>query len=101
MPRFILGTTDHDGDGHMGGSNKGDDAMARRATKVSGATAGEMQSIEAVLNDTTTGADTPDAKPTLPEKQNAAADQFANADAKGEPELSPDEARMSIAVRGY
>ena len=33
MNRFSKGTTDHDSDGKMGGSRKGDDTMADDATK--------------------------------------------------------------------
>lgn len=63
--RFTKGTTDHDGDGHMGGSRKGDNAMAKKP---------RVQRM-------TRADETAEAKKTLPAKQEAAADQFAEADA--------------------
>ena len=66
MTRFSKGTTDHDGDGHMGGSRKGDNAMAKKPTKVRRMTRAD---------------ETAEAKATKAEKQEAAKDQFAEADA--------------------
>jgi hypothetical protein len=65
MPRFSKGTTDHDGDGHMGGSRKGDATMAKKPARK------RMTRAE----------DTPEAQPTKVKAQQAAADQFAEADA--------------------
>lgn len=73
--RFSKGTTDHDGDGHMGGSRKGDDAMAKKPVKQ------RMQRRE----------DTPEAQPTKAKAQEAARDQFAEADA-----AAADEGEMKL-----
>lgn len=65
MARFSKGTTDHDANGKMGGSRKGDKAMAK-APKAKRMTRQD---------------ETAEAKKTIPAKQEAAQDQFAAADA--------------------
>lgn len=96
MPRFSKGTTDHDKDGRMGGSLKGDGTMARKPAAKKGA--------KAVTEANPAAASAP------AESKSAAVDeQFAEADAKGEPKLSDEEAeaqrvaelQAGQAVRGY
>lgn len=78
MTRFLKGTTDHDSDVHMDGSNKGDVTMAK-ATKAA--------------------RKTPEQAQDRAEKKAVAEAQFAEADAKGNPAL--DEVAAGVAVRGY
>lgn len=119
MARFSKGTTDHDGDGRMGGSRKGDTSMAkspskrtttRTATRPTSAKAAEDRAaIEAARTDMATAMDPQsgmdivhDEKPTIAavkKQQREAAEQFAEADAKGDPDVA--EATLSRQIRGY
>lgn len=76
MSRFRKGTTDHDGDGRMGGSLKEND-MTKTPTKK------------------------PSAKPAE-EKKAESEQKFKEADKKGEPTQEEiDEATLGRSIRGY
>lgn len=81
--RFSRGTTDHDGDGHMGGSRKGGNAMAKAPKKA--------------VQRMTRADETAEAKKTLPAKQEAARDQFAEADAAA---VGDGELKLRMAALG-
>lgn len=80
MSRFSKGTTDHDNDGRMGGSRKGESAMAKASSKKPAAS-----------------------KAAVKDKQAAVADQFAEADAKADPAAEVSEADLQVQrqVRGF
>lgn len=85
MARFRKGTTDHDGDGRMGGSMKETD-MAKKNTAAKKA-------------DEALATNAPKA-----EKKAAVEEQFAEADAKADPELTEDDIeamQVGLQVRGY
>jgi hypothetical protein len=83
MTRFSKGTLDHDGDGRRGGSRKGDNAMAKKPAK-------KVQRM-------TPADETAEAKKTLPAKQEAAKDQFAEADAAA---VGDGELKLRMAALG-
>lgn len=115
MARFSKGTTDHDGDGHMGGSRKGG-SMAKTAKKKAPAkpriSAGEKARIEqekaslATTMDPQTGQSVVNPeKPTkaaLAERRSAMERQFAEADGEGQPTTEDVKAAsLGRAMRGY
>lgn len=87
MPRFSKGTTDHDNDGRMGGSMKGDATMAK-AKKAKAAPKEPSMDPQSGM------APGKDAKAAKADTEA----MFAEADAKGDP--SEDE-RVGQQVRGY
>lgn len=114
--RFRKGTTDHDGDGRMGGSNKENTmakAPAKRTTRTKAAE--DKAALEAAKTDAATvmdpqtGMDVVHAeKPTkaaLEAKKAETAEQFAEADEKGRAgKATPDEiaeATLSRSIRGW
>lgn len=109
MARFRKGTTDHDGDGKIGGSQK-ETPMAKtpvkRTTKASEAKAAlETAKIEAATTmDPQTGQDVVHAeKPTTAAIEKAKAEtakQFAKADEEGSPAAIA-EATLSRSIRGW
>lgn len=91
MPRFRKGTNDHDGDGHKGGSLKGDMTMAKKATGV--AKGGTLN----------VNAEKP-AKAAVKAKQAATKAMFDEADAKAAPQTEEEriaEIQAGLGVRGY
>lgn len=126
MARFRKGTTDHDSDGKMGGSLKGDDTMAKTPAKSTKRTTAarktatkprvseEKAAIEAerIARATTSDPRTggvqivSDEKPTAAEvrraRKEAVEAQFAAADAKGAPSADElEEVRVQQQVRGF
>jgi hypothetical protein len=92
--RFVKGTTDPDNDGNRGGSlPKGDD-MAKAATRKTAAKATALKRTRTAAM--TSGDKAPEAQPKLAERKEAAAEQFATADA-----TAAAEARLRLAVRGF
>lgn len=91
--RFVKGTNDPDNDGHRGGSlPKGDD-MAKGTKRKETV---RKESPKAKTAATTPGDKAPEAQPTLEERKEAAAEQFATAD-----ETAAADARLRLAVRGF
>lgn len=98
MERFSKGTTDHDGDGRMGGSRKGR-TMAKAAKKPTKAIE-EQRNVMATAPDPQSGMSQVKAeKPTASAAKKALEQQFAEADAKADPAVA--EASLSRAIRGY
>jgi hypothetical protein len=104
MPRFSKGTTDHDDNGRMGGSRKGDSDMV----KVKGATGDEKKVVNAAKKAARKPAEAkPDtqsgmtgSEPEAVEDASAEVEaQFAEADRIGDPRY--DEIAAGLAVRGY
>lgn len=98
MTRFSKGTTDHDGDGRMGGSRKGTNMAKKSTTKRAAKLKGEGMDVQSGM----------DPGPDPKVQQKAAADKFAEADARGQPETDEEkaaweaeEARVGQQVRGY
>jgi hypothetical protein len=87
MSRFSKGTTDHDGDGRMGGSRPGATHMAKGKTTRSPAAREQKAAVRA------------QAAPSLPARKDAQADQFDAADDKAAEAVR--DATLSRAVRGY
>jgi hypothetical protein len=85
-PRFSKGTTDHDNDGRMGGSLKGDGTMAAKKKPAAKAAA------------ETKPAANPVAAPRAARREALDA-EFAKADAKGEPEEKPADAAKAEEAR--
>lgn len=90
MPRFLKGTTDHDGDGNMGGSNPKESDMA---------TPKKPARKKASAHTPQTGMEPgPDAEAA----KKAAKDQFSAADAKGVPdEQALADLQVQRSVRGW
>lgn len=119
MPRFRKGTTDHDDDGRMGGSMKGDKTMAKATTKKAAAkkapakrvTKAERVDLEAERTAMATASDPQsggaqvisDTKPSFAAvkkaRKEAVEAQFAEADARGAPDLEA--IRAQHQVRGF
>lgn len=95
MPRFRKGTTDHDNDGRMGGSMKGDDAMV----KVVGATKSERKVVAAAKKAAAKPAAT---SPRAARKEALAADQqrieAARPEDKAPPKLSAEAADLEHSI---
>jgi hypothetical protein len=91
MARFSTGTTDHDGDGRMGGSRKGGDMAKTPAKPRRSAARREQESAE-----------TAEAAIQPKVKKSALEEQFAAADEKGAASLENiQNATLSRVIRGY
>lgn len=112
MARFSKGTTDHDGDGKMGGSLKETD-MAKETTKKTAAKPtikadgqNQMNSAaaaqaEAVQEGSKATAESGQAPGPSPKEQRAKLNrQFDEADEKGKAAII-DETQVGLQVRGY
>jgi hypothetical protein len=107
MARFSKGTTDHDGDGKMGGSLKETD-MAKKATKPTIKADGQNQmnsaapeQAEAVQEGSKATAESGQAPGPSPKEQRAKLNrQFEEADEKGKAAII-DETQVGLQVRGY
>lgn len=98
MPRFRKGTTDHDNDGRMGGSMKGDDAMV----KVVGATKSEKKVVAAAKKAPRKAAEPAATSPRAARKEALAADQqrieAARPEDKTPPKLSVEAADLEHSI---
>lgn len=110
MPRFLKGTLDHDNDGKMGGSRKGDDTMAKATTKtkptikadgqnqMNSAAAAQAEAVQEGSKSTAQSGMEPGPSPREQrDKLNAA---FEKADEKGQAAII-DETQVGLQVRGY
>ena len=87
MPRFLKGTLDHDNDGKMGGSRKETD-VSKAPTKK------PKSSAHTAKTGMEPGADAETAK-------KAAKAQFAEADAKAQPDQAHEDLQVQRSVRGW
>lgn len=102
--RFRKGTTDHDGNGKMGGSLKETDMVTKSTTKPAAKPVAKPQA-EPKTATTTDGSGHKSQngmEPGLSPKEQRAAlnDQFAKADEKGQAAII-DETQVGLQVRGY
>lgn len=102
VTRFSKGTTDHDGDGHMGGSRKEMD-MSKPTAKRASKPAAEAEAPKVKL-DPQSGQEgaAESVKPAQAQRKAAVKAQFDEADAKADPaQQAIAEATLSRSVRGW
>lgn len=115
MPRFLKGTTDHDSDGRMGGSMKGDSTMAKAAKKPAKRKSAAAREQDAALKAEALGMATtvdpqsgmsvanadevPTAKEVKAARKAATEEQFNAADEKAREAI--EQATLSRTVRGF